>query len=193
MRAVSTDSSTPKSKAAEGSPSRPPRSSVELFGLSREELAAMGPERFEELLEEAIDREVAQKMAPFDAALGSARAMIESGRTDAALGLLRSAAAGLADDGLYARRVSQKFVRMLFGSRSERLDGEELQQLFFAFEGKPEAFDAAVAAGTTPTIPTPDPITTPVDRDEDQDDAAAAGADGAPPKKKKRPNPELLT
>ena len=77
MRAVSTDSTTPKSKTAEASPSRLPRSSVELFGLSHEELAAMGPERFEELLAEAIDREVAQKMAPFDAALGSARAMIE--------------------------------------------------------------------------------------------------------------------
>jgi len=172
------ESAPSKSKASA------PRTSAELFGLSHAEVAAVGEERFEELLAEAFERELKQRMTRFDVALESARTMIESGRTDAALGLLRSAAVEVADEGYQARNVSRRLARMLFGPRSERLDREELRQLFFAFEGKPEAFDAAIETGTVPTIPTPEPVSEPTT--EDESDPTNTGPNDAP--KKKRPN-----
>lgn len=95
--------------------SSPKRTALELFGLSREELDAMGEERFEELLAEAFDREVAKRMVHFDAAMDAAKRMIDAGSTDAGLGLLRTAAVALSQEGLQQRDVSRRFARMLFG------------------------------------------------------------------------------
>jgi transposase len=160
---------------------RAPRTAFELFGLSREELDAMGQERFEKLLAEAFERQIQKKMATFDAALESARAMAAAGNADAGFGLLRSAAVVLAEESIHQRDISRRFARMIFGSRSERLDAEELKQLFLAFGGDEPAFDAATANGTTPPIPTPEPPSEPATPTSQTDAPAKPG-------KKKRPN-----
>lgn len=91
----------PKPEAAATSPS-PKRTALALalFGLSRAELGAMGEDRFEELLAETFEREVAKRMARFDAAMGPAKRMSDAGSTDAGLGLLRTAAVALSQEGL---------------------------------------------------------------------------------------------
>lgn len=146
----------------------------------------MGEERFEELLAEAFEREVAKRMVHFDAAMDAAKRMIDAGSTDAGLGLLRTAAVALSQEGLQQRDVSRRFARMLFGPRSERLDGVELRQLFLAFGGEEGVFDAAALEGTTPVIPVPEAPSEPA-----PDDAAPAAADPSPLATaipKKRPN-----
>lgn len=158
-----------------------PRSPFELFGLSREELDALGQERFEKLLAEAFERQLQKKMAKFDAALESAQSMIAAGNADAGFGLLRSAAVVLAEESIHQRDISRRFARMFFGPRSERLDAEELKQLYLAFDGEEAGFDAAVANGTTPTIPTPEPPSEPITPPSQPDTEAKPG-------KKKRPN-----
>jgi len=184
---MSKSASSTKSEVPAKSPS-PKRTALELFGLSRAELDAMGEDRFEELLAEAFEREVAKRMVHFDAAMGAAKRMIDAGSTDAGLDLLRTAAVALSQEGLQQRDVSRRFARMLFGPRSERLDGAELRQLFLAFGGEEGAFDAAKAEGVAPEVPVPEAPCEPVP-DEAAD--AASSTAGEPPvtsTKKKRPN-----
>ena len=170
---------------------RPKRTALELFGLSRAELDAMGEARFEELLAEAFEREVAKRMTHFDAAMDAAKRMIDAGSTDAGLGLLRAAAVDLSQDGIQQRNVSRRFARMLFGPRSERLGGAELRQLFLAFGGEESVFNAAETEGTTPLIPVPDAPTESIVDVVDPSIDGAAPAVVAPTlavEIKKRPN-----
>ena len=190
---VTKSTKTPEAGASNATSTTPrsKRTALELFGLSRAELDAMGEERFEELLAEAFEREVAKRMTHFDVTMGAAKRMIEAGSTDAGLGLLRAAAVELSREGIEQRDVSRRFARMLFGPRSERLDGAELRQLFLAFGGQESVFDAAQAEGTTPVIPIPEAPTESLQDVAPSVDVASLPPGDAPApaaEKKKRPN-----
>ena len=79
---------------------------------------------------------------------------------------------------------------MLFGSRSERLEREQLGLLFKGMDGDPAVFEAAQDKGVAPDVPVPPPpaevATDAGDGDGDGDDASST--DEAKPAKKKRPN-----
>jgi transposase len=124
-------------------------------------------------------------MAKFDAVLESAQAMVAAGKTESGFGLVRAAYRATVEESLQQRDVSRRFARMLFGPRSERLDPGELKQLYLAFSGEEPVFDAAIAKGETPTIPTPEPPT----ESAEGTTAPSPLADApAKPSKKKRPN-----
>lgn len=147
----------------------------------------MGEELFEKLLAEAFERELARRMTGFNAAMDAAKLLIAEGRIDTGLGLLQSAAVALGQDGIQQRDISRRFARMIFGSRSERLDRDQLALLFAGFEGTQEAFDAAQAKDETPNVPTPAPPSEPLDEAAEQDAPAGPAAPEAGPPKKKRP------
>lgn len=167
-----------------------PVEAAELLGLSREELVALGEDRFETLLSEAFQRELERRMRGFNEAMESAKALIPQGQVDKALGLLQSAANALGQDALSHRDISRRFARMLFGSRSERLEREQLGLLYKGMDGDQSVFDAAQDKGVAPDVPVPPPPAE-VARDTGAGAAGGEGAsstDSAKPEKKKRPN-----
>ena len=164
-----------------------PIEAAELLGLSREELAALGEDRFETLLSEAFQRELERRMRGFNAAMETAKALIPQGQIDTALGLLQSAANALGQDALSHRDISRRFARMIFGSRSERLEREQLGLLFKGMDGDPAVFEAAQDKGVVPDVPVPPPPTEPAS-DVADDAAETPSDDEAKPEKKKRPN-----
>ena len=182
---------SPPTAPAGGAPSEKQRGvrwAAELLGLPRAELEAMGEAVFEGLLVEAFEQEVAQRMVGFDAALDAADLLIDVGRRDEARSLLRQAAIALGHRGAEQKDISRRFARMIFGPRSERLDSEQLKQLFLAFGGDAPTFDAALERGEAPVLPTPEPPSEPTDAADDVPEEEAPADTTKPPPKKKRPN-----
>ena len=164
-----------KSPPTKPSSATTPRAAAALLGLSRAELDELGEELFEKLLAEAFERELARRMTGFNAAMDAAKLLIAEGRIDTGLGLLQSAAVALGQDGIQHSDISRRFARMLFGSRSERLDREQLALLFAGLDGEKAQFDAAADKGEVPVVPT----TPPPSEDADADDAEPSGNDDA--------------
>lgn len=151
---------------------------VDLVGLTLDEIRAMGREKFEKLIEEAIEADRKRRYAAIDAQLEAAARMRAEGCGEQADTMLRECMRSMSDDVARQQAIARKFARMVFGSRSERLDREELRQLCLAFGVSEADWNAAELANATPSIPVPPAP------EETQEAHAAETASS----KKKRPN-----
>ena len=160
----------PKSKArAKSKPSKPKpavlsepsREAVgylELLGLTPDEARALGQKKFEQLLEQAIEADRKRRKAEIDAKIDAMQRMAEAGNMAQAFAIVRGEMHRMADEVERLKVITRKYARMVFGSRSERLTGDEFKQLCLAFGVSEEAYNAAVAGGAIPSVPvTPAP------------------------------------
>jgi transposase len=178
----------PKSKArkpkqdgqkvpATDTPSRDALGYVELLGMTIEEIRELGQEKFEKLMEQAIEADRKRRYADIDAKLAAMQRMVEAGNTEQAFSLVRDEMRGMSDEVARQQAIAKKFARMVFGSRSEKLSREELKQLSLAFGVAEEAWNAAVNAGIVPNVPVE------AAPKEDGDETAAGAANGTQKKR----------
>lgn len=134
-------------------PSRDALGYMALLGMTLDEIRELGREKFEEMVEQAIEADRKRRHAEIDAKLEAMQRMVEEGRTTQAFSLIRGEMHRMSDEIDRQRSIAKKFARMVYGSRSERLTREELKQLCLAFGVSEQQYNEAVTKGDTLNVP----------------------------------------